>query len=99
MHCLTVTYPAPDDAKRFNAYYENVHVPLAKTLPGLKSCSFAYPAQLGPAPTPYCIFQGFFADEAAMVAALQSEIGARVAADVPNYSPAGATLFHFGVRD
>jgi hypothetical protein len=32
-----------------------------------------------------------------MLAALQSEIGQRVAADVPNYSPNGATLFHFAV--
>ena len=99
MHCLTVTYPAPNDPEHFNSYYEGIHLPLARKLPGLKSCSFAYPAQLGPGPAPYCIFQGFFADEAAMVAALQSEIGAKVAADVPNYSPAGATLFHFSVRD
>jgi len=34
-----------------------------------------------------------------MFAALQSEIGQKVAADVPNYSPDGAILFHFPVRD
>ena len=98
MNCLTVTYPAPSDPGRFKSYYEGVHLPLARQLPGLKSLTFAYPAQLGPAGAPYCIFQGFFADEAAMIAALQSEIGAKVAADVPNYSPAGATLFHFQVQ-
>ena len=32
-----------------------------------------------------------------MVAALQSEIGEKVAADVANYSPKGATLFHFAI--
>lgn len=95
MHCLTVTYPAPDDAARFKAYYETTHVPLAKQLPGLKSCSFAYPEPLGPAPVPFCIFQAWFEDRDAMFAALQSDIGKRVAADVPNYSPLGATLFHF----
>jgi len=95
MHCLTVTYPAPADADTFKAYYAATHVPLAKQLPGLKSCSFAYPEPLGPTPAPFCIFQAWFADQPAMFAALQSEIGKKVAADVPNYSPLGATLFHF----
>lgn len=95
MHCLTVTYPAPSDAAMFKAYYESTHVPLATQLPGLKSCAFAYPEALGPAPAPFCIFQAWFEDAPAMVAALQSEIGRKVAADVPNYSPDGATLFHF----
>jgi uncharacterized protein (TIGR02118 family) len=95
MHCLTVTYSAPKDAARFKAYYEVTHMPLAKRLPGLKSCSFAYPAALGPAAAPFCIFQAWFENDAAMFAALGSEIGKLVAEDVPNYSPDGATLFHF----
>lgn len=95
MHCLTVTYPAPKDPNRFKAYYEATHVPLARQLPGLKSCAFAYPEALGPGPAPFCIFQAWFADAAAMVAALQSDVGQKVAADVPNYSPDGATIFHF----
>jgi uncharacterized protein (TIGR02118 family) len=95
MHCLTVTYPAPDDAAKFKAYYETTHLPLAEQLPGLMSRTFAYPEPLGPAPVPFCIFQAWFADQPAMFAALQSEIGKKVAADVPNYSPLGATLFHF----
>jgi uncharacterized protein (TIGR02118 family) len=95
MHCLTVTYPAPKDPGRFKAYYEATHLPLARQLPGLKSCSFAYPEALGPGTAPFCIFQAWFADPAAMVAALQSDIGQKVAADVPNYSPDGATIFHF----
>jgi uncharacterized protein (TIGR02118 family) len=95
MHCLTVIYPAPKDAAPFKACYEGTHVPLAKQLPGLKSCSFAYPQALGPGPAPFCIFQAWFDDAAAMYAALQSETGRMVAADVPNYSPDGATLFHF----
>lgn len=95
MHCLTVTYPEPKDIAHFKSYYERVHIPLAKQLPGLKSFSFGYPSPLGPGPAPFCIFQAMFDDEAAMGAALQSEAGKKVAADVPNYSPAGAALFHF----
>ena len=99
MHCLTVTYPHPRDPAHFKAYYEQTHVPLAKQLPGLISCSFAYPDPLGPGPAPFCIFQAWFKDAAAMGAGLQSAIGAKVAADVPNYSPDGATLFHFASGD
>lgn len=99
MHCLTVTYPAPDDPEAFKDYYVNRHVPLARTLPGLLSCSFAFPEQLGPAEAPFCLFQAFFADGAAMGAALQSEIGAQVAADVPHYSPKGAALCHYDVQE
>ena len=88
---------ATRDAGHFQSYYESTHIPLAKQLPGLNSCSFAYPAPLGPGAAPFCIFQAFFADESAMMAALQSATGQKVAADVPNYSPDGATLFHFAV--
>lgn len=99
MHCLTVIYPRPDEPEKFKAYYAATHVPLARKLPGLKSCSYAYPEPLGPAGNvPFCIFQAWFDDADAMGRALQSEIGAEVAADVQNYSPKGATLFHYGAE-
>lgn len=100
MHCLTVTYPAPDDPAQFRDYYVNTHVPLARTLPGLISCSYGFPEALreGLTPAPFCIFQAYFANAVAMGAALQSEIGARVAADVANYSPKGVSLSHHHVE-
>ena len=39
MHCLTVIYPRPDDPEHFKKYYKETHIPLAKQLPGLKSCA------------------------------------------------------------
>lgn len=99
MHCLTVTYPEPDDAAAFRAYYEQKHVPLARTLPGLKRCSFAYPEPLGPGPVPFCVFRAWFDDAQSMFAALESEIGQTVAADVPNYSPNGVSLYHHASED
>ena len=77
MHCLTVLYPQPDDPQHFKAYYAGTHVPLARLLPGVKSCSFAYPAALGSLEgVPFCIFQAWFDSAEAMARALQSEIGA-----------------------
>lgn len=56
------------------------------------------PATLGPGePAHFLIFEADFVDEETMLAALGSEVGARVAADVPNYSPGGAALMHFAV--
>jgi uncharacterized protein (TIGR02118 family) len=99
MHCLTVTYPVPDDPARFRDYYLGTHLPLAKSLPGLVSSSHGFPEQLGPGDAPFCVFHAYFADRAAMDAALESEVGARLAADVPNYSPKGASLSHHMVEN
>lgn len=97
MHCLTVTYAAPDDAAHFKTYYINTHIPLARSLPGLLSSDYGFPQPMR-GPAPFCVFHAYFEDEAAMEAALKSEIGARVAADVPNYSPSGASLSHYPVQ-
>ncbi len=99
MHCLTVLYPKPDDPHAFRAYYVDRHIPLARTLPGLVSATYAFPEPMGPGDPPFCVFQGYFADAAGMAAALESDIGAKVAADVPNYSPKGATLCNFPVTE
>jgi uncharacterized protein (TIGR02118 family) len=98
MHRLIVTYPQPADADGFLSYYTQKHVPLARTLPGLLDCRFVQPRALGPgAAGIFLLFEADFASEAAMFAALGSAEGALVAADVPNYSPGGATLLHYEV--
>ncbi|MGH9665061.1 MAG: EthD family reductase [Bryobacteraceae bacterium] len=94
-----VTHPEPNDKARFKSYYERTHIPLAKRLPGLKSCSFAYPEALGPRPVPFCIFQAWFDSAPARMASLQSDIGRQVAADVPNYFPNGTTMFNFAMGE
>ena len=98
MHCLTVLYEAPDDPKAFRDYYVSRHLPLARSLPGLIRSSYAFPEQMGPATAPFCIFQAYFADAQAMGSALASEIGAKVAADVANYSPKRPALCNFPVE-
>ena len=98
MHCLTVIYEAPEDPARFKDYYVKTHIPLARSLPGLISLSYGFPEPMTPTPAPFCIFQAFFADAAAMDAALKSEIGGRLAADVPNYSLQRPSLSHYHVE-
>ena len=45
---LVVMYSKPADAAAFDDYYFNKHVPLAKTIPGLRS----YEVNAGPVATP-----------------------------------------------
>jgi uncharacterized protein (TIGR02118 family) len=95
MHSLIVLYPWPDDPAAFKSYYRTKHVPLAAKLPGLRGMSYGYLEPLGPGRAEhFCIFRGEFDSLESMLAALNSEHGKKVAADVPNYSPKGAVLMH-----
>lgn len=95
MHSLIVLYPRPDDPAAFKDYYRKKHIPLAAKLPGLRGYSYGYPEALGPGePAHFCIFEGRFDSFESMLAALNSDQGKKVAADVPNYSPKGAALLH-----
>lgn len=96
MHCLTVEYPEPDDRTHFRSHYQARHLPVAEQLPGLIRLEVAYPQALNPRDeVPFCVFRAWFPDAQSMEAALFSEIGAELAADVPNYSPRGARMYHF----
>ncbi|AUR01686.1 MULTISPECIES: EthD family reductase [Roseobacteraceae] len=98
MYCLCVHYPTPDDPAQFRDHYETRHLPLAERLPGLRSWDLAWPQPLGPdTGAPFCVFRGYFDSAEAMQKALMSEEGTEVAKDVPNYSPKGATMYHFAV--
>lgn len=99
MHAMVVLYPQPEDPQAFRDYYVSTHVPLAAQLPGLLSYRYGFPQPLGPAAgeTHFCFFEGVFESAGAMGAALKSPIGRQVAADVPNYSPKGATMMHYEV--
>lgn len=98
MHKLVVLYPAPEDANQFLDYYENTHLPLVASLPGILSFSYAPVQGFGSAAAPYFVlFEACFDSHQALMAALQSPQGRAVAADVPNYSPGGATMMHLNI--
>lgn len=100
MHKILVLYGPPAAPEHFRRYYEETHLPLAARLPGLLGMRHAFEVQGIGAPSPYfCIWEGDFADEAAMGAAMQSEIGQAVAADTANYASGGLTLLHYAVQD
>lgn len=96
VHKVVVLYNRPTDAERFKAYYEETHLPLAATFPGLTASrhSFGIEGAGGPAPF-FAIWEGEWENAEASLAALQSDIGQRIAADTANFADAGLTIFHF----
>jgi len=99
VHKVLVLYPPPKDPAHFKRYYEETHLPLAAQLPGLVSSRHTFFVEgVGGASPYFCIWEGEFADAASMAAAMQSPIGQKVAADVPNYATGGATVLHFDAQ-
>ena len=97
MHKLVVMYGPPQDPEHFRSYYTGTHLPLAAQLPGLRAMRHSFSVEGVGAASPYfCIFEGAFDDAGAMGAAMSSEIGRQVAADVSNYATGGVTIVHYG---
>lgn len=101
MASVIALYKKPADAAAFDAYYHGTHVPLAKTLPGLRS----YHISSGPIATPageaplHLVAMLQFDSMAAIQAALGSPQGAATAADLANFAQAGVELLMFDTRE
>jgi uncharacterized protein (TIGR02118 family) len=95
MHKVVVLYPKPDNPEQFKSYYRDKHLPIAKTMPGLRAFSYGYPQTMdGSEPQHFCIFIGEFDSFDALQAAAGSPEGQKTIADIANYSPKGATMLH-----
>ena len=98
---LLVLYNKPADAAAFDDYYFNKHVPLAKTIPGLRS----YEVNAGPVGTPqepsdlHLIATLTFDSMQAIGAAFASKEGQATAADVTNFAQAGVKMQMFETRE
>lgn len=94
-------YKKPADAAAFDRYYHATHVPLAKTLPGLRSyriSSGAIGTPAGEAPL-HLVALLEFDSMAAIQAALTSPQGAATAADLGNFATGGVDLLMFDTRE
>ena len=88
MACMLVIYKTPKDTAAFDKHYFEVHVPLAKQLPGLKK----YEVSRGPITAlaggeAYMVAALHFEDLATIRAAFASEVGKACAADRQNFAP------------
>ena len=97
---LIVLYKTPADAAAFDAHYFGTHVPLAKTIPGLRS----YEVNAGPIGTPqgpsalHLIATLTFDSMEAIGAAFASPPGRAAAADLANFAQAGVEMQMYDTR-
>jgi uncharacterized protein (TIGR02118 family) len=91
---LTVLYNHPDDAAAFDKHYDEVHIPLAAKMPGLRRYSVSRPVAGpdGAKPAYHLVAVLEWDDEAAFGAAITSAEGAAATGDVPNFATNGATM-------
>jgi uncharacterized protein (TIGR02118 family) len=91
---MVVVYKNPRDPEAFDKHYFEVHVPMAKRLPGLRKYDVSCGAILTPAAdsAPYLIATLHFDDIAAMRSAFASPEGHACAADRRILAPNDADL-------
>lgn len=97
---LMVLYSKPADTAAFDAYYFGKHVPLAKTVPGLRSYEVnkgAIGTPQGPSPVHLVAILSFDSMEA-IGAAFGSKEGQATAADLANFAQAGVQMLMFDTR-
>ena len=98
---LIALYKHPEDTALFDRYYFEKHVPLAKTIPGLRR----YEVSTGPVATPQGISQFHLIAEltfdsfAAIQAALTSPEGIAAGNDLGNFAGAGVDLLVFDSKE
>jgi uncharacterized protein (TIGR02118 family) len=94
---LIVFYRTPRDPVEFDRYYAQVHIPLAKKIPGLRRLEVT---RLTGAPSGasdiYLIAELYFDNAAAREAALTSSEGKAAEADLPKFAE-GIVSVYFGM--
>jgi uncharacterized protein (TIGR02118 family) len=98
---LLVLYKTPKNPKAFDKYYQSVHIPLAKKVPGLKH----YGVSTGAVTTPtgdsdiHLVAALDFETVAALKLGLASPEGQAAASDLANFADNGVDLLIFDTKD
>jgi uncharacterized protein (TIGR02118 family) len=98
---VVVMYKTPMDTAAFDKHYAEKHIPLAKTIPGLRKYEISH----GPIMTPagpssfHLIATLHFDDMGAIQTAFGSPQGQAAAADVQGFATGGAEMYIFENKD
>ncbi len=97
MATLVAFYKKPADPKAFDQHYLSTHIPLAKTIPGLRRCEISSGAVSTPqGESPYHMVAMLSFDSLeALQRGLASAEGQATAGDIGNFAQAGAELLIF----
>jgi uncharacterized protein (TIGR02118 family) len=103
MAMMVVVYRTPTDKGAFDQHYFDVHVPLAKKLPGLRKYEVSRGSvmPIAGAEDPYMVAILHFDTLAAIGAAFAGDIGQACAADRKLFAPTDADfqMFLFDTRE
>ena len=89
-----VLYGTPEDPAAFERHYRDVHIPIVRKMPHLKSFEMSRgPAAIGPQGGEYHLVAILsYESRKDMEAALGSEAGKAAVADVANFATGGVSL-------
>jgi uncharacterized protein (TIGR02118 family) len=94
---LMVLYNRPEDTAAFDKHYNEIHIPLAKKLPGL--VRYTVSRNLRAEEQHYLVAELDWADMAAFRAAMGSPAGAEATGDVPKFATAGSASLIYEVAE
>jgi len=94
---MLVLYNRPEDLAAFDKHYNEIHIPLAKQMPGLVRYTVSRNLSKG---APYHLVAELdWEDMAAFRAAVASPIAAEAAADVEKFATGGSSTLIFEVAE
>ena len=97
---LLVLYDTPADPEAFDRHYREVHIPLAKQLPGLRRYTLSRNARpVRGDRSYYLIAELDWDDMDALRAAFASEVGQATSADVPTFAPTGVASLSYELEE
>lgn len=98
---LVALYKTPKDLTAFDRYYFSTHIPLAKTIPGLRKYEVSDGGVHSPGgPSGYHLVAILHFDSVADIqAAFASPEGQSTAADLGNFADGGVELLLFETRE
>jgi uncharacterized protein (TIGR02118 family) len=100
VHRLIVQYGQPTDPAEFDRHYRDVHVGLARAIPGVVRFDIGHPQPVDPSsPAPYLVAQLDFESAEAFEAGMGSAAGRAAGADVANFATGGASMASYDVTD
>jgi uncharacterized protein (TIGR02118 family) len=93
---ILALYNPPADPAAFDKYYRETHIPIAKRIPGLRSCDISTaPPRVATGNPIYLVGQLTFDSLADIDAAFASPEGKATVDDLANFAHAGVTVLVF----
>ncbi|MCA9063588.1 MAG: EthD family reductase [Planctomycetaceae bacterium] len=98
---LLVLYGHPQDPEAFDRYYDEIHIPLAKRMQGLKRWTIGkVQGTADGTPSPWYYIADLIAEtREELDAIIASPEGQAAVADVPNYATGGVTFVYTELTD